>query len=413
MNLTITPTLLKGTITPPPSKSQAHRLIISAALASGISTIQNISLSQDIEATIRCMKALGASIEYSNNQSLQIRGIGGTVCLQGAESPPQFNCGESGSTLRFLIPIALAVAGGGVFTGKGRLMERPQQPYFDLFDRTNIFYEQKDGQLTVRGKLIPSDYLLPGNVSSQFFTGLLYALPLLDGDSTIVSTTALESAGYIDMTLDALQTFGVSAVQKRSVFTIPGNQQFHSCTAAAEADWSQAAFWYAARALGSTLEIHGLNPHSAQGDSIIRNHFLQLTQNKNATIDLAQCPDLAPPLAAMAAARSGTTILANAGRLRIKESDRLTAIAAALTALGAKVTEESDQLVIEGCEYLRGGVTIDCCNDHRIAMMAAIAAIRCREPITLLGAECVQKSYPHFWEDYQQLGGIIHEHTGQ
>lgn len=413
MNLTITPNKLKGTITPPPSKSQAHRLIIAAALAKGTSTVENVALSQDIKATLRCTEALG-TVWTLDGSTLQITGIGDSTLLTSTKNDlPHFDCGESGSTLRFLIPIALAVAGGGVFTGQGRLMERPQKPYFDLFEEKGIAYEQDNGVLTIRGKLTPGEYRLAGDVSSQFFTGLLYALPLLDGDSTIVSTTKLESVGYISMTREAMGSFGVTSKWKELTFTVPGKQCFQSRPNAVEADWSQAAFWYAAQALGSDLDIQGMNTSSTQGDMVIASHYLQLTQNGGVEIDLSQCPDLAPPLAAMAAVRQGTTVIGNAGRLRIKESDRLATITATLNALGAKVTEEPDGLTIIGQETLAGGVTIDCCNDHRIAMMAAIAATACRAPVTLTGAECVKKSYPNFWEDYKKLGGLIHEHTGQ
>lgn len=411
MDLTITPALLQGPITPPPSKSQAHRLLLAAALAPGVSTISHLALSQDIEATLRCMAALGAEAAWSGEGTLRVRGL--TPAGVPATGLPRFDCGESGSTLRFLIPIALAAASGGIFTGRGRLMERPQKPYFDLFDRLGIFYEQAGGTLTIRGRLTPGDYQLPGDVSSQFFTGLLYALPLLEGDSRIISTTPLESEGYIRMTLEALAAFGVQIQQEERIFLIPGGQQFIPRAAAVEADWSQAGFWYAAKALGSQLDISGLSPASAQGDRVIAEHYPHLLQPGDAVIDLAQCPDLAPPLAAMAAVRRGTTHLINAGRLRIKESDRLHTIAATLSALGAAAAEEGDKLIIRGQDSLPGGVSVDCCSDHRIAMMAAIAATRCQEPVTLRGAECVKKSYPHFWEDYQKLGGIIHEYTGK
>lgn len=413
MNLTITPTLLRGDITPPPSKSQAHRLMLCAALARGESVIENVAASQDIQATLRCMEALGASWT-AEGSALRIKGVGGSALPASAGgAPPHFDCGESGSTLRFLIPIALALRGGGVFTGRGRLMERPQKPYFDLFDGKGVAYERQNGALTLRGTLSPGQYCLPGNVSSQFFTGLLYALPLLDGDSSVVSTTPLESAGYIDMTRQAMERFGVVSRQEGLVFQIPGGQAFQAADAAVEADWSQAAFWYAAKALGNPVTVRGMNSQSAQGDRVVGCFCRRLTQSGDLELDVSQCPDLVPPLALMAAVRPGTTRLINAGRLRIKESDRLATVTSALTALGGEVAEGPDSLTILGKDVLPGGVTIDCCNDHRIAMMAAVAAARCREPVTLIGAQCVAKSYPNFWEDYRLLGGIIHEHSGE
>ena len=383
MNVTIQPTRLKGDIVPPPSKSQAHRAVIAAALAGMGCDRLPTGLSQDIDATVRCMAAL-------REQEL-----------------PLLDCGESGSTLRFLIPVALAVVGGGRFTGRGRLMERPQQPYFDLFDEMGITYEQKDGVLTVQGTLTAGEYRLPGNVSSQFITGLLYALPLLEGDSEIVLTTPLESKGYVDMTLEVLAQFGIHVQRQEYGFVVPGGQRYQSRDMDIEADWSQAAFWYAAAALGSEVEVRGMNGDSAQGDRVIEAQFEQLTKPGDVELDVSQCPDLVPALAAMAAVRRGTTRITNAARLRMKESDRLAAVTQVLNALGADVTEQADGLVIVGRDSLAGGVEVDSHNDHRIAMMAAVAATRCKQPVTVLGAQCVAKSYPNFWEDYEKLGGKI------
>ena len=383
MDIRITPGPLAGTVTPPPSKSIAHRAILAAALAGG-GTISNLAASQDIEATQRCIAALKA------------------------EGPdlPLLDCGESGSTLRFLIPLALALRGGGIFTGRGRLMERPQKPYFDIFDEKGIFYEQKDGVLTVRGHLEPGEYRLPGNVSSQFVTGLLYALPLLDGDSEIVLTSTLESAGYVIMTENVLEKFGITAEEQDTGWVIPGGQVYQPCDLTIETDWSQAAFWYAAEFLGNSVEVSGMPKYSCQGDRKFGGFYYRLTMPRNMGFPVADCPDLVPPLAAMAALRNGyTTYMGNAARLRMKESDRLTTVAQTLNALGAQVEEGPDFLKIWGRDGLTGGVTVDCCNDHRIAMMAAVAATRCAEPVTLLGAECVSKSYPNFWEEYKRLGG--------
>ena len=406
MDLQITPKKLSGAVTPPPSKSQAHRLLIAAALAEGTSTLHNIARSQDIEATLRCVTALGGSWTETSPGTLTVTGIGGRR-FSGGELP-RLDCGESGSTLRFFIPIALAVAGGGIFTGHGRLMERPQGPYFQLFDKKGIFYEQKDGVLTVRGALTPGEYVLPGNVSSQFFTGLLFALPLLDGVSAVVSSTEIESQAYITMTLEAMRQAGVPVAERPGLRSFEVlHAAYHPFAATVEADWSQAAFWYAANFLDSRVEIRDLNPDSGQGDKVVSELYWQLARPGDAEIDVSGCPDLLPPLAVMAAVRSGTTRFVNAARLRIKESDRLSTITAALTALGAEVHEEPDRLIIVGKPSLPGG-TVDCANDHRIAMAAAIAATGCTGPVTVLGAECVQKSYPDFWEVYNTLGGDIH-----
>lgn len=408
MTITVLPEKLKGTVTPPPSKSMSHRLLLCAALAEGESRLTHVAFSEDVKATLRCIEALGASYVREGESTLVIKGIGGRMAPE-KEALPVFDCGESGSTLRFMIPLALAITGGGVFTGKGRLMERPQKPYFDIFDEHGISYEQTGGALTVKGSLKAGEYRLPGNVSSQFFTGLLYALPLVEGESRIVPTTELESSDYIAMTVDALASSGV-AVEQPSVpepfFRVCGKTSYAPLNAAVEADWSQAAFWYAAVNLGNKLEIEGMNPSSLQGDRIAKEHFALLARAGNVTIDVSGCPDLVPPLAAAATVRRGKTVLANAARLRLKESDRLESVRKALSALGAEIEEGTDSLSINGVDRLKGG-EVDCCNDHRIAMMAAVAATACTEPVRILGAECVSKSYPDFWDVYAGLGGKL------
>lgn len=389
MNVTILPGTLKGAVTPPSSKSQTHRAVLALMLAQGEGKLSNLAVSQDIQATQDCVAAL------KSGQPAQADGL------------PLLDCGESGSTLRFLIPVALAVRGGGHFTGRGRLMERPQGPYIRLFEEKGISWNQEGACLTVAGQLEPGVYALPGNVSSQFITGLLYALPLLPGDSRIVLTTPLESRGYVDMTLDMLRRFDIKVEEQEDGFLVPGNQTYQARDLTLEADWSGAAFSYAANFLGAQVDIQGLNPDSVQGDRQIGTLYWKLARPGNVDIDLSQCPDLAPPLAVMAAVRKRTTRFVNAGRLRMKESDRLETIARTLNALGAKAQVGEDTLILEGLDHLEGG-TVDGCNDHRIAMMAAVAAVACKEPVTILGAECVKKSYPRFWEDYTALGGEIH-----
>lgn len=389
MNVTILPGTLKGAVTPPSSKSQTHRAVLALMLAQGEGKLSNLAVSQDIQATQDCVGAL------KSGHPAQADGL------------PLLDCGESGSTLRFLIPVALAVRGGGHFTGRGRLMERPQGPYIRLFEEKGILWKQEEACLTVAGQLEPGVYALPGNVSSQFITGLLYALPLLPGDSRIVLTTLLESRGYVDMTLDMLRRFNIKVEAQEDGFLVPGNQTYQARDLTLEADWSGAAFWYAANFLGAQVDIQGLNPDSVQGDRQIGTLYWKLARPGAVDIDLSQCPDLAPPLAVMAAVRKGTTRFVHAGRLRMKESDRLETIARTLNALGAKAQVGEDTLTLEGLDHLKGG-TVDGCNDHRIAMMAAVAAVACKEPVTILGAECVKKSYPRFWEDYTALGGEVH-----
>ena len=413
MDLQIIPKKLSGTVTPPPSKSQAHRLLIAAALSGGVSVLHGLAESQDIQATRRCLSALGAGMEDLPDGALRVHGLGHGIVM----APPYalLDCGESGSTLRFLIPVALLVQGGASFTGRGRLMERPLKPYEDLFREKGVAWKLEDHILTVNGgrgydalALDSGAYRLPGNVSSQFFTGLLFTLPLLNGDSTLVSTTPLESRDYLEMTRQALAAAGVTTRwADENTLCVPGGQVYQPFTATVEADWSQAGFWYAADFLDSQVEIRCLDPDSAQGDKVVSELYWKLARPGDAEIDVSGCPDLLPPLAVMAAVRSGTTRFTNAARLRMKESDRLSTITAALTALGAEVHEEPDRLIIVGKPSLPGG-TVDSANDHRIAMMAAIAATGCTGPVTIRGAECVQKSYPDFWEVYRSLGGDIH-----
>ncbi len=410
MNVTITPSPLRGTVTPPPSKSQVHRLIIAASLAEGESRISHVAFSQDILATLRCMRALGAQITEGENR-LTVRGISRDLPPSGSPDLPVLDCGESGSTLRFLIPVALALRGGGIFVCRGRLAGRPLEPYFQLFRERGISFGWSGNALTVRGCLTPGEYRLAGNVSSQFLTGLMFALPLLDGPSAVRSVTPLESSDYLVLTMDVLRDSGVviarpeedpgcfQAVPSRY---LPGDRT-------AEADWSQAGFWYAAGLLGNDVAVSGMNPDSAQGDRCVVSCCDRLRVSGPAELDMSGCPDLLPPLAACAALRGdgAVTRLTGAARLRMKESDRLSAVTSVLGAMGAEVREFSDSLTISGKDFLIGGAVTECFHDHRIAMMAAVAATRCRNSVTLLGAECVEKSYPDFWEEYGRLGGII------
>jgi 3-phosphoshikimate 1-carboxyvinyltransferase len=403
MKLKLSPARLQGDITPPPSKSQAHRAVIAAALAKGTSRVAPLSSSMDILATLGAVESLGASYEKKTGV---ITGRGASYIK--ADVLPQIDCAESGSTLRFLIPIALAAAGGGTFFGRGRLMQRPQEPYFAIFREKGIFYRQEKDSLTVQGLLPPGRYSLPGDVSSQFVTGLLFALPMVEGDSEIEITTPLQSREYVTMTLDVLEQFGIQIRQEdMQHFWIPGGQQYRAADQVVEADASQAAFFAAARALGHPITILGLNPDSKQGDRVIFPILKQLQAKGLQEVDVSQCPDLVPAIALAAALRQGeTTVLSNAARLRAKESDRLAAVTRQLNALGAQVTEGPDFLKIQGVSAIRGGVA-DSENDHRIAMMLAIGAASAEDDVILTGAESVQKSYPDFWSEYVRLGGKI------
>lgn len=403
MMLRIRPGKLKGTVVPPSSKSQTHRALIAASLAEGQSVIGNLLLSQDIRATARAIEKLGAALLVEDNEAV-VTGGG------NREEDLELDCGESGSTLRFLIPVALAMHGRAVFSGSGRLMERPLEEYFRIFEEKGITYEWKSGTLRVQGTLPPGEYLLRGDVSSQFITGLLFALPLAKGDSVIRLTTPLESKGYIDMTLDILKRFGIETrTQDYASFEIRGNQKYQPCRLVLEGDHSQAAFFQVANALGSDVRIEGMNPDSLQGDRAMADVLMLLAKPGDVEIDVSDIPDLVPAISVVAALREGQeTRLVNASRLRIKESDRLEAVTTELRKIGGDIESFPDSLTIKGVSHFTGGRT-DSHNDHRIAMALAMAATRAKEDVIISGAESVHKSYPHFFHDYKNLGGQYDE----
>ena len=426
----IFPTKLKGTVVAPSSKSMGHREIICAGLAAGTSIIDNISMSKDIEATMRCLKAINVAVDeipsmIEGRKALQISGTGHPMAA--ADS---VDCGESGSTLRFFLPLGANLNCPLTFTGHGKLVSRPLQAYYDIFDEKFIQYFNDNGCLpvTVNGHLTPGTYKLPGDVSSQFVSGLLFALPLLNGDSIIEITSPLESSAYVDMTINCLAKFGVQIENERGLhrrYLVKGKQRYQAQDSQVEGDWSQAAFWTVGGSLGDGITCQGVNVNSLQGDqavvdimermgAVIKQDANSVTVNGGATkatvIDAANCPDIIPVLTVLAAVSEGTTKIINAGRLRIKECDRLAAMTSELNKMGANITEEPEGLTIVGKpQGLVGGVQVDAWNDHRIAMSLAIAAQKCAVPIILTGAESVAKSYPTFWEDYKSVGGLVEE----
>ncbi len=413
-NRMISHSALSGTVLVPSSKSMSHRMVIGAALAGGESFIKNLSMSEDISATLRAMKRLGAAAAMEGDIA-RITGI-----QREAKENNLLDCGESGSTLRFLIPVALALTGGKVvsFIGHGRLMKRPLTPYFDLFDQKDIFWNLEGNLLTVSGKLTPGTYPLSGKVSSQFITGLLFALPLLpvrDGktESEIVITDTLESKSYIDMTISALHSFGIQITNENYTrFVIPAGQKYHPAAVSVEGDYSQAAFFLAYNTIAKMqgenkkIALSGLSPDSIQGDKAAAKILAEYESKKKLTINVSDIPDLVPALAAAAAFRDGArTEFCGASRLRLKESDRIQTTCRMVNALGAETEEWEDGFAVTGHKVLPGGGIIDCACDHRIAMSAAVAAVRCENSVTLLGSECVSKSYPAFWDVFKTLGG--------
>lgn len=400
----ITPKKLCGEVCAPPSKSAAHRAVLCAALCGGVSTISNLSYSQDILATLSAAKCLGAKIA-KNGTSATIEGVCKGKSLDGI----LIDCNESGSTLRFIIPIALAIGDNFSVTGRGRLLERPLDDYYKIFDKQGISYKKAENRIYFDGKLMGGVYELSGNVSSQYITGLLFALPLLQEDSEIVITTPLESTGYINMTLESLEHFGVEIKTSNDLrhFYIRGNQEYKACDYTVEGDYSQAAFYYVANAIGNNVDICGLSKISTQGDKAILDVIEIMKEHKTErTIDVSQIPDLVPIMAVLATQMEGRTNIVGAARLRIKESDRLSSITQELTKLGAKIEEFEDSITVCGKTPLTGGV-VDSHNDHRIAMSLAIAATVANGEVVITGADSVRKSYADFWDKYCELGGSL------
>lgn len=401
---------LAGEIVAQPSKSAAHRAVICAALAKGESILHNLALSEDVRATLGCVRALGLAQAELCGRALHISG-GGTA------REAMLNCNESGSTLRFLLPVAAALGVPITYTGAGRLLERPQEPLRAALAQHGVQWQGT----ALHGQLRPGEYALAGDVSSQFVSGLLFALPLLESESAIRLTTRAESTGYIHMTLQMLARFGVHAEWKEDVFTVSAPQKYMPRTLAIEGDYSHAAFFAVAGALGGGVRIGGLDAQSLQGDRAIFDLLAAMGAHvereedaicvhpaamHGIEIDAADIPDLVPVLAVAACGAHGVTRIYNAGRLRLKESDRLAATASQLTRLGGDVAQTEDGLLVRGTGGLVGGEA-DACADHRIAMALAVAAGICAQEVLLTGGDCVAKSAPQFWEEFTMLGGSV------
>lgn len=411
MNIQIEPGVLRGAMDAPPSKSHAHRCLIAAALANEPTEIKGIGNSEDMQATIRCLRAMGAQIED------------GVVTPPGKRRKSALlRCGESGTTLRLLLPVVGAMGIEARFLGTGRLPERPIAPLIAAMTEHGTMFDKNSLPFTISGKLASGQYNLPGNVSSQFISGLLLALPLLDSGSTIRLTAPLVSAGYVNMTLDTMEDFSVVAMEREEGYLVPGSQGYRSPGAlTVEGDWSNAAFFLVAGALGGNVTLANLARDSKQPDrriaSLLKGFGARVISERSKVhvekgvlhgteVDVDEMPDLLPILAVVGALSSGTTRLTNAARLRLKESDRLESTCKMLRNLGGHVQELEDELVITG-GTLHGG-EVDTFGDHRIAMAAAIAATACTGPVTIQNANVVGKSYPAFYEALAALGGHCH-----
>lgn len=418
-----------GDVLVPASKSAAHRALICAALSGGRCEIDNIQKSDDMLATLGALRALGAEAKCDPAAQSVLLDASGVGAVAGGT----LDCLASGSSLRFLIPVAAALGGEFTFTGRDRLPQRPIGIYEDLLPAHGVQVETAGGlPLTISGRLLPGEYRLPGNVSSQFITGLLLALPLLEGESRIRLTSPLESAGYVDLTLSVLRDFGVTALPEADGWRVPGGQRFAARSYRVEGDWSQAAFFLSMAALdpnGKKVRIHGLKPDSVQSDRACVERFeafglrtawegdVLAAWNPQAhrpygglrgcRIDAAQIPDLVPALAVTAALAQGETVISGAARLRIKESDRLAAMEAALNALGGRARATADGLVLTGVPALAGGEA-NGEKDHRVVMALAAAALRSTGTVRVTDPWSIRKSYPGFFEDFNRLGGNAH-----
>ena len=412
MTRTAAPGPRAGVIRIPASKSQAHRMLICAALSREPSRLILDGFSADIEATMQCLASLGARFARVTD-GLSI------MPIKTLPARARLDAGESGSTLRFLLPVLGALGVQAEIQMHGRLPERPLSPLWEVLEAHGMRLRQNGAVLHTDGQLCAGDYSLPGDVSSQFISGLLFALPLLSGNSTLTVTGTLQSARYVAMTEQALAAAGIFTNQNGQLWQIGGGQRYAApAVQRVEGDWSNAAFFLCMGALSATgVTVTGLNSTSLQADRAITEILVrfgaELTVSEDAvtvrrgvlhgiTLDAGPVPDLIPVVSCLAALCGGETRIENAARLRLKESDRLQTTAALLSALGGSVQELPDGLVITGRTRLSGG-TADACGDHRIAMSAAMAACGCEGPVTVSGSECVAKSYPAFWEDFASL----------
>ena len=414
MNIKVTPSQLNGKVCAPPSKSDVHRAVICAALSGGVCEVAPVDMSDDIKATIGCVEALGARTVLKDD----VLTIDGSDMFKNKSAV--LDCFESGSTLRFFIPLAAAGGVKTTFIGRGRLPERPLDVYLDCLPEAGVKCEAENNlPLTIDGKLQSGIFNIAGNVSSQFITGLLFALPLVKGDSKIVLTTELQSEGYVDMTIRCMERFGVCVERTDYGWFIKGSQSYTPQNYRTDGDWSQAAFFMTAGALSGNVEVESLRLTSAQGDlkiiEILESFGADISVNldkvtvkksklKAIDIDASQIPDLVPILAVAASAAKGKTRIYNAERLRAKESDRLQSTADMINALGGKAEIIADELLIDGVRKLRGG-TVKGYNDHRIVMAASVAALKCEKEVTITDRESVNKSFPNYFEEYEKLGG--------
>ena len=402
MNLRIHKAVLKGAVNAPPSKSMAHRLLIAAALSRGTSVIRGISDCDDVKATVKCLEALGVKIQKSDG-AITVSGVDVTAITPQST----LDCNESGSTLRFLLPIALLSGKNTLFYGADGLMRRPMDVYENMCRDKGYSYNADGSSIAVRGPLTASEYEVIGNVSSQFISGLIFALPLANGDSKINIIPPIESRAYIDMTIEALEAFGVKVrwLDDNTIF-IKGNQKYSPTDVTVEGDYSGSAFIDALSVFGNDVSVEGLNPDSVQGDKAYKSFFDMLKKGVP-TIHLGNCPDLGPILFAVAAAKHGG-VFTGTRRLKIKESDRCAAMAEELSKFGVSVSVYDDKVVVYPIKLQAPSAALNGHNDHRIVMALSILLTLTGGEIE--GAEAVNKSYPAFFDDLKSIGAVIEEY---
>jgi 3-phosphoshikimate 1-carboxyvinyltransferase len=416
VNVIIYPRSLSGSINVPSSKSQTHRAVIAAALAKGKSTISNINYSDDILATIGAMEKIGA--KFIKNPGQLIVNGSGKVAI---DDDNFVECNESGSTLRFVTPLFALSKQKIVFTGKKSLFQRPMGVYEDIFKQMNLQYQKNEDSLIVSGELLPGRYEIPGNISSQFISGLMFSLPLLKEDSELVILEPYESKGYVDMTIDVLGLAGISVEATKNGYYVKGNQSYKPINIKIEGDYSQMAVYAVMGVLGNDLFCRNMVYPSLQPDSriidFIRNSGGQVevkdsgiqfckSETKAAVYDVSQSPDIAPILAILAAFSKGESRIINAQRLKYKESNRLLSTYTMLQTIGVEVEMTDDELIIKGVDDYNGGL-FDSFNDHRIVMASAASSIRSTKQITIKDAQAVNKSYPDFFSDLIALGASV------
>jgi len=415
MIVDIYPSKVSGTITPPPSKSILHRSIISSCMSRGLCKIHNVVYSDDIIATIAAFESLGVIITKEEN-ALIIDAR--TWSIDDREIV--VDCNESGSTIRFLIPL-LSNINYDVFKGKSILIKRPMDIYFDMFKKQDLFFEKGTDFIKTKGALSPGNYLVQGDVSSQFISGLMFLLPTLSGDSSIQIIGDLESSEYVDITIDVLRAYNINIYKNGNIFSIKGNQHYKPTDYYVESDYSQLAFFAVLGIVNNNLVISNINPHSLQPDRRIFDVIASMkgvfqfnetsikvvkSKTHKATIDVSQCPDIAPIIGLLAACSEGETKIINAKRLTLKESNRLLSTYKVLQGFGVEVYLGEDSLTIVGTRVLHAN-TFDSSNDHRMAMMISIGATIADGKVTITNADAINKSYPYFYKDLQSLGAVI------